>query len=186
MSSLTPYHRHIISMILLLWWSCPVSCVYHVISLNDWSGLSGVATASVITMMLWDSSFPAQSAPGMISPLRLPRPHHLATLASSSRRCQAYNKFPSTPVFFHFFSLHLLRCADDTELYRSVVPTHFASLVTDIQSCISDVKEWTFHNINKLQVQLNKDNTEALLLTPSKSSDLSPLKVGQNDIHFSD
>ena len=73
--------------------------------------------------------------------------------------------------------------ADDTELYRSAAPTHLASLFTDIQSCISDVKEWTFHN----KLQLNEDKTEALLLTSSKSSDLpSSLKVGQNDIHFSD
>ena len=76
---------------------------------------------------------------------------------------------------------HML--ADDTELYRSDVPTHFASLVTDIQSCMNDVKEWTFHN----KLQLNEDKTEALLLTSSKFSDLlSSLKVGQNDIHFSD
>ena len=61
----------------------------------------------------------------------------------------------------------------------STVPTHLASLFTDIQSCISDVKERTF--------QLNEDKTEALLLTSSKSSDRpSSLKVGQNDIHLSD
>ena len=70
-----------------------------------------------------------------------------------------------------------------TELYRSAVPTHLASLFTDIQSCISDVKEWTFHN----KLQLNEDKTEALLLTSSKSSNLpSSLKVGHNDYHFSD
>ena len=70
-----------------------------------------------------------------------------------------------------------------TELYRSAVSAHLASLFTDIQSCIRDVNEWTFHN----KLHLNEDKTEALLLTSSKSSDLpSYLKVGQHDIHFSD
>ena len=50
-----------------------------------------------------------------------------------------------------------------------------------MQNCVKDVKKWTIHN----KLQLNEDNTEALLFDPSKSSDHPDvLRIGQSDILF--
>ena len=50
-----------------------------------------------------------------------------------------------------------------------------------MQNCVSDVKKWTIHN----KLQLNEDNTEALLFDPSKSSDLPDVfRFGQSDIMY--
>ena len=50
--------------------------------------------------------------------------------------------------------------ADDIELYRSTDRSSTDSLLTAMQSCVSDVKDWVL--VNKLQ--LNEDKTEAPLL----------------------
>ena len=48
--------------------------------------------------------------------------------------------------------------ADDTQLCDSVCPEHVPSLVSRIQACVSDVKDWMTENI----IQLNDGKTEAL------------------------
>ena len=70
---------------------------------------------------------------------------------------------------------------DDSELYNSAPRSSTDSLFCDMQNCVSDVKKWTIHN----KLQLNEDNTEALLFDPSKSSDHPDvLRIGQSDILF--
>ena len=58
--------------------------------------------------------------------------------------------------------------ADDTELYKSTDSSSMSCLLTAMQSCVSDVKDWSL--IYKLQ--FNEDKTEALLLDPSQSANL--------------
>ena len=71
--------------------------------------------------------------------------------------------------------------ADDTELYKSTDRSGIGSLLTAMQSCVSDVKDWSL--IYKLQ--FNEDKTEALLLDSSQSANLpASLQVGQACIHF--
>ena len=56
--------------------------------------------------------------------------------------------------------MFLYMFADDIELYRSTDRSSTDSLLTAMQSCVSDVKDWVL--VNKLQ--LNEDKTEAPLL----------------------
>ena len=57
-------------------------------------------------------------------------------------------------------------------------------LLTAMQFCVSDVKDWSL--VNKLQ--LNEDKTEdALLLDPCQSANLpASLPVGQTCVHLAD
>ena len=66
--------------------------------------------------------------------------------------------------------------ADDIELYRSTDRSSTDSLLTAMQSCVSDVKDWVL--VNKLQ--LNEDKTEAPLL------DLQIQKFYQTCVPFAD
>ena len=82
----------------------------------------------------------------------------------------------------HSVSHHVY--ADDTELYKSSSPENVSPLLTSVQRCAQDVKEWTLRN----KLQLNEDKTEALLIDPSSISTEPPssITVGDNDIPFSD
>ena len=56
--------------------------------------------------------------------------------------------------------------ADDTQLHQSAPIADIDSLITRVQDCIADVKDWM--TLNKLQ--LNDDKTELMLVSPSKYS----------------
>ena len=66
--------------------------------------------------------------------------------------------------------------ADDTELYKSTDSSSMSCLLTAMQSCVSDVKDWSL--VNKLQLK-------SLLLDSSQSANLpASLQIGQACIHF--
>ena len=73
--------------------------------------------------------------------------------------------------------------ADDTELYKSTDRSDIGSLLTAMQSCVSDVKDWSLI----YELQFNEDKTEALLLDPSQSANLPAfLQIGQTCVHLAD
>ena len=81
----------------------------------------------------------------------------------------------------HHSVLHMF--TDDTELYKSTDDSGIRSLLTALQSCVSDMRDWSM--VNKLQ--LNEDKTEALLLDPSQSVNLpASLQIAQTSVHFAD
>ena len=72
--------------------------------------------------------------------------------------------------------------ADDTEMYKSSDRSSISS-PTAMQSCVSDVKDWSLVN----WLQLSEDETETILLDPSQSANLlASLQIGQTCIHFAD
>ena len=72
--------------------------------------------------------------------------------------------------------------ADDTEMYKSSDRSSISS-PTAMQSCVSDVKDWSLVN----RLQLNEDKTEVILLDPSQPANLlASLQIGQTCIHFAD
>ncbi|WP_419607217.1 reverse transcriptase domain-containing protein, partial [Thiolapillus sp.] len=72
--------------------------------------------------------------------------------------------------------------ADDSQLYDSVPREQFDSLLSNMQSCVDDVKLWMTQN----KLQLNEGKTEALLIDPQNSPNLPlSITIGQNDICFS-
>ena len=76
--------------------------------------------------------------------------------------------------------------ADDTQLQKSVTPSHVGDLIQSMQACIHDVKSWM--TCNKLK--LNDDKTEALIISSPRLSVSEPLPdtmlVGDATITFSD
>ena len=52
--------------------------------------------------------------------------------------------------------------ADDSQLYDLVLREQFDSLLSNMQSCVDDVKLWMTQN----KLQLNEGKTEALLIDP--------------------
>ena len=71
--------------------------------------------------------------------------------------------------------------ADDTELCKSTDRSSISSLLTAMQSCVSDVEDWSL--VNKFQH--NEDKTETLPLDPSQSTNLpASLQIGQTCVHF--
>ena len=69
--------------------------------------------------------------------------------------------------------------ADDTELPKSDTRDNTDSVLTAMQACVSDVKQWTVHNT----LQLNQDKTEAVLTDPSTfPSHPQSVMSGQKDI----
>ena len=72
--------------------------------------------------------------------------------------------------------------ADDTEMYKSSDRSSISS-PTAMQSCVSDVKDWSLVN----WLQLSEDETETILLDPSQSANLPAfLQIGQTFVHFAD
>jgi hypothetical protein len=73
--------------------------------------------------------------------------------------------------------------ADDTQLYNSSHPSQVQSLLSTIEHCISDVRQWMTQN----KLQLNDSKTEALLVGGGGRLDQTPkLTIGHSDIPFSD
>ena len=62
----------------------------------------------------------------------------------------------------HSLSVHLF--ADDIQITTSILPQHVYSAVTSMETCISDINNWIIEN----KLQLNDDETECLLMHPSK------------------
>ena len=92
-------------------------------------------------------------------------------------------KQPLSDVINHHSVPQIHMFADDTELYKSETRDNIDSVLTAMQTCVSDVKQWTLHN----KLQLNEDKTEALLIDPSKfPSHPESLMIGQDAIMFSD
>ena len=49
--------------------------------------------------------------------------------------------------------------ADDTQIYKSCMPSEIVDTIKCIEQCISNVKTWMFHN----KLQMNDDKTKAIL-----------------------
>ena len=58
--------------------------------------------------------------------------------------------------------------ADDSQLYDSVPREQLDSLLSNMQSCVDDVKLWMTQN----KLQLKEGKTEALLIDPQNSPNL--------------
>ena len=98
----------------------------------------------------------------------------------------------SVPVCFLLYTLTLSQIIDrhtvshsefanDSQLYDSVPREQLDSLLSNMQSCVDDVKLW----MTKNKLQLNEGKTEALLIDPQNSPNLPiSIKIGQNDICF--
>ena len=72
--------------------------------------------------------------------------------------------------------------ADDSQLYDSVPHEQLDSLLSNMQSCVDDVKLW----MTKNKLQLNEGKTETLLIDPQNSPNLPlSITIGQSDICFS-
>jgi hypothetical protein len=75
--------------------------------------------------------------------------------------------------------------ADDTQLYRSSSPLMVQAAVRELQTCISDVRDWMSHS----KLKLNDDKTEALLVHTSRSFSHcykpDTLSVGDTQVQFS-
>ena len=72
--------------------------------------------------------------------------------------------------------------ADDTQLYNSSHPSQIQTLLSIIEHCISDVKQWMTQN----KLQLNDSKTEALLTGSRDESDQAfKLIIGHSEISFS-
>ena len=72
--------------------------------------------------------------------------------------------------------------ADDSQLYNSAPREYLRSLISNMQSCVADVKVCMTQN----KLQVNNEKTEALLIDPQNSPNL-PLSVviGDSEIQFS-
>ena len=58
--------------------------------------------------------------------------------------------------------------AEDTQLYDSVCPEHVPPLISRIQACVADVKEW----MTEHKLLLNDGKTETLIISSQNSSSL--------------
>ena len=54
--------------------------------------------------------------------------------------------------------------ANDTQVYKSCNINDLASVILCVEKCVSDVKTWMLSN----NLQMNKDKTEVLLVTPKR------------------
>jgi hypothetical protein len=76
--------------------------------------------------------------------------------------------------------------ADDTQLYNSSTPENVSDLVSSLQNCFSDVKDWMLDH----KLKLNEDKTEAVLFASSVSAsrhDLpSAVQLGSASVSFSE
>ena len=73
--------------------------------------------------------------------------------------------------------------ADDTQLRKSRSPEHYDDTRNDLQTCISDIKNWMTEN----KLQLNAYKTETTLSNSSKlKHPPAPLSFCQATISFSD
>ena len=74
--------------------------------------------------------------------------------------------------------------ADDTQLYDSTSPDKAVTVISTIETCITDVKTWMVQN----KLKLNDEKTEALLFKKKTTSfpadQPSSLRVGDSDISF--
>ena len=80
--------------------------------------------------------------------------------------------------------LHHHMYADDTQLYKSVIPVDTAHLLNCMESCILNVKLWMTTN----KLKLNEDKTEILLCNPKNLSCPgvpNTIKVENDEIKFS-
>lgn len=73
--------------------------------------------------------------------------------------------------------------ADDTQLYMSVVPSRIKILLTNMERCIEDVRNWMIQN----KLKLNEEKTEVLFYNP-KSLVLPPvnnyLEINRERVYF--
>ena len=71
--------------------------------------------------------------------------------------------------------------ADDTQLYSSASPDQLPSMLTRVEQCIIDVKNWMIAN----KLQLNDTKTEALLVSSKKNANLPhSLSVNHASVPF--
>ena len=109
---------------------------------------------------------------------------HTRRLLSSS--CQYYKKktkkLKINSQIIDRHSVSHSEFSDDSQLYDSVAREQLDSLLSNMQSCVDDVKLWMTQN----KLQLNEGKTEALLIDPQNSTNLPlSVKIGQNNICFS-
>ena len=72
--------------------------------------------------------------------------------------------------------------ADDTQLYISIEPDNIDVLVSNLELCLNDIRNWML--INKLK--LNEEKTEIILCNPKKFDiHISSLKFGDEVVNFS-
>ena len=74
--------------------------------------------------------------------------------------------------------------ADDLKLQMSALPDKISELLHSMQSCMSDVKAWTFANMLKL----NDNKTELMLVTSKRTKHLhnlpTSITIGNAQIPF--
>ena len=63
-------------------------------------------------------------------------------------------------ISYHFY-------ADDTQLYISLTPSNFATAISTLQKCLTDVQSWMATN----KLKLNPDKTEFILLGTKSQRD---------------
>ena len=82
-----------------------------------------------------------------------------------------------------YFNMDHQLFADDSQLHRSCQATDVDQTILSVQDRIWDIKDWMTDN----KVQLNEDETEALLFNSSKLQDPpSSLSICQTTVTFSD
>ena len=78
-------------------------------------------------------------------------------------------------------TLSYIMFADNTVLYKSTDHSSISSLLTAMQSCVNNMKDWSLI----YRLQLNEHKTDALLLDSSQFANLpASLQIGQTCVHF--
>ena len=75
--------------------------------------------------------------------------------------------------------------ADDTQLYKSVLPSDVKTLAVTMGQCIEDVKSWMIDN----KLKLNSDKTEIILCNPKGSHipiEVDHIRTENDKLSFSD
>ena len=94
-----------------------------------------------------------------------------------------YTKPLGTVIRKHNINFHMY--ADDTQLYKSVLPSDVKTLAVTMGQCIEDVKSWMIDN----KLRLNSDKTEIILCNPKGSHipiEVDHIRTENDKLSFSD